>query len=58
MKDIKIFLEKKKKKKRQYGYERYKNLSQDEKNKLVEYRKKILQNDKKRFIIIIKSILI
>ena len=40
MKDIKIFLEKKKKKKQQYGRERYKNFSEDEKNKLVEYRKK------------------
>ena len=40
MKDIKVFL-KKKKKERQYGRERYKNLSEDEKNKLVEYRKKI-----------------
>ena len=38
MKDIKVFL-KKKKKKRQYGRERYKNLSEDEKNKLVEYKK-------------------
>ena len=36
--DITIFL-KKKKKKRKYGRERYKNLSKDEK-KLVEYRKK------------------
>ena len=40
MKDIKIFLEKKKIKKQQYGRERYKNFSEDEKNKLVEYRKK------------------
>ena len=29
-------------KKRQYGCERYKNVSEDEENKLVEYRKKIL----------------
>ena len=35
---IKIFL--KKKKKPQYGHERYKNLSEDEKQKFVEYRKK------------------
>ena len=28
------------KKKRQYGRERYKNLSENKKNKLVEYRKK------------------
>ena len=36
-KDIEIFLKKKKKKKRQYGRECYKNLSKDEKQKLVEY---------------------
>ena len=30
----------KEKKKRQYGCERYKNLSEDENQKLVEYRKK------------------
>ena len=40
MKDIKIFLKKKKKKKRQYYCESYKNLSEDEKQKPVEYRKK------------------
>ena len=40
VKDIKIFLKKKKKKKRQYGCERYKSLSEEEKEKLVEYRKK------------------
>ena len=39
-KDIKIFLKKKKKKKRQNGREHYRNFSEDEKNKLVEYRKK------------------
>ena len=38
-KDIKTFL-KKKTKKWQYGHERYKSLSKDEKQKLVEYRKK------------------
>ena len=37
VKDVKIFLQEKKP---QYGCERYKNLSEDEKNKLVEYRKK------------------
>ena len=37
VKDIKIFL--KKIKKQQYGHERYKNLSKDEKRNLVEYRK-------------------
>ena len=41
VKDIKMFLKKKKKKKQQYGPERYKNPSEDEKQKLVEYRKKI-----------------
>ena len=40
MEDIKIFLIKEKEKKRQYGCEHYKNLSEDEKNKLIEYRKK------------------
>ena len=40
VKDIKVCLKKKKKKKRQYGREGYKNLSHVEKNKLVEYRKK------------------
>ena len=38
VKDIKIFL--KKTKYQQFGRERYKNLSEDEKNKLVEYRNK------------------
>ena len=40
-KDIKIYLKKKKKKKQDYGSERYKNLSKDEKQKPVEYRKNI-----------------
>ena len=35
VKDIKVFLKKKKKKKQQYGGERYKNLSEDEKQKLI-----------------------
>ena len=30
-------------------------ISEDGKNKLVEYRKKILQNEKKHFIIIIRK---
>ena len=34
MKDIKIFL------KKEYGRERYKNISEDKNNRLVEYRKK------------------
>ena len=41
VKDIKIYLKKKKKKKQDYGSERYKNLSKDEKQKPVEYRKNI-----------------
>ena len=40
-KDMKIFLTKKKKKRRQYGCECNKNLLEDEKQKLAEYRKKI-----------------
>ena len=41
VKDIKIFLrKKKKKKKRRYDRECYKNLTEDEKQKLAEYRKK------------------
>ena len=39
-KDIKIILRKKKKKKQQYGHEGYKNLSEDEKQKLAEHTKK------------------
>ena len=38
-KDTKIFL-KKKKRKTQYGHECYENFSEDEKEKLFEYRKK------------------
>ena len=40
-------------KKQQYGRERFKNLSDDEKNKLLEYRKKYYKTGKKRFVIII-----
>ena len=50
VKDIKILLKKKMKKKWQYGCEHYKNLLEDEKQKLVEY-KKILQNKKKSCIL-------
>ena len=35
---VKIFLQKRKEKKQLYGCEHYKNLSEDEKNKLVEYK--------------------
>ena len=47
--DIKSFLRKKKKKKRQYGHEHYKNISEDEKHKLVEYRKKYYRTRKNAF---------
>ena len=40
MKDIKIFPNKKKKKNRQYGRARYKNLSEDEKINLLSIEKK------------------
>ena len=39
MKNMKVFLKKKKKKKQQYGHEQYKNLPEDDKQRLVEYRK-------------------
>ena len=37
---------------RQYGCERYKNLSEDETQKFVEYRTKYHRMRKKRFIMI------
>ena len=37
VKDIKVFLKKKKKKSNNYGREQYKNLIGDEKQKLMEY---------------------
>ena len=40
VKDIKVVLKKKKEEKQQYGFEQYKNLPEDEKQKLVKYRKK------------------
>ena len=40
LKNNKIFLKKKKKTKQQYGSERYKNISENEKQKLVDYRKR------------------
>ena len=43
VKDIRIFLKKKKKKKRQYVHKICKNLSEDEKQKLVEYIKNIIE---------------
>ena len=42
VKDIKIF-RKKKKKKRQYSCKRYKNLSEDDKQKLFERRKSVIK---------------
>ena len=50
MKDIKIFLKKKKKKKQQNGCEHYKHLSEDKKQKLVEYRKKYCGMRKKSLL--------
>ena len=44
---IKIFL-KKKNKKKSCGCERYKNLSEDEKQRVIEYRKKIMRCEKIR----------
>ena len=40
--DIKIFLKREKEKKQQHGSECYKNLTEGEKQRFVEYRKKIL----------------
>ena len=37
---------KEKQKKQQYGCDLYENLSEDEKEKLVEYRKKIIEREK------------
>ena len=50
VKDIKVFLKKKKKKKRRYGRVRYRHLPEDEKQKLVGYRKKIYQMRKKALL--------
>ena len=47
MKYIKMFLKKKNKKERKYGGERYKKLSEDEKQKLVEYGKEYYRMKKK-----------
>ena len=49
MKDIKIYQKERKEKKQQYGHKYYKNLSIDEKNKLVEYKKQYYEMIKKRF---------
>ena len=50
---MKVFLKEKKKKKQQYGS--YKILSEDAKQKLAEYTKKISKNEKKHLIIIRKN---
>ena len=50
VKDIKVFLKKKKKKKGQCGCGRYKNLSEVEKKKLLEYRKKCYKMRKKALL--------
>ena len=46
LKDIKVFLKKKKEKKRQYGCGQHKDLPEDRKQKLVEYRKNIIKCEK------------
>ena len=40
LKDTKVFLKKKKRKKQHYGCKRYKYLPENEKGKLAEYKKK------------------
>ena len=47
VKDIEIFCKKTKIKKRKYGHKQYKNLPEDEKQRLAELRKFILQDEKK-----------
>ena len=47
MNNIEIFLKKKAYKKHQYGRECYRNLPEDEKQRLVENRKKIILKSKK-----------
>ena len=51
MKNIEIFLKTKKKKKLQYCHERYKNLSENEINKLDQYRKKYYRMRKKNALL-------
>ena len=64
VKGIKILLKKKKNKKREYSCEQYKNLSEDKKQRLVEYikvyyemqkNKKLLQTLKEGFKLCIHS---
>ena len=47
VKSIKLFFKKEKHKKREYALESYKYLSENEKQELAEYRKKLLCNAKK-----------
>ena len=47
MKGIKVFLKKKKDKRQQYGCKNYKILPENQKQKLVEYRKKHYKMRKK-----------
>ena len=51
MKDIKIFLKKKKNRKQVYGCEQYKNLSEFEKQRLVEYRKRYYEMLKNKHLL-------
>ena len=51
----KSFQKKKKEKKQQYGCECYKNLSEDEKQNLVEYGKNHYRLIRNAFIIIMKK---
>ena len=54
VKDIKAFLKKKKKKsKQQYGRKRYRNVSEDKKQNLVEYRKEKNYKMRKKYLITI-----
>ena len=58
MKDIKIFPKKKKKKKQQYSRELFKDLSENEKQKLAEYRKKYYRMRKNALLQLYVTILI
>ena len=54
VKDIKAFIKKKKKKsKQQYGRKRYRNVSEDKKQNLVEYRKEKNYKMRKKYLITI-----
>ena len=48
MKGTKIYLNKKKNKKQEYGHEPYKNLSEDEEQRLPEYRKRYYEMQKNK----------